>query len=380
MPLSLAQRKRETNHITLWGVVVNIVLSTIKIVGGIAGHSQALIADGLHSLSDLASDGMILVAAKHASEDADEDHPYGHARYETIATVALGTLLIVVGAGIGVDAISRLNQEGTPQIPQLYTLVIAAISIISKEWLYHATKQVALRIKSQMLEANAWHHRTDAISSIIVFIGISGTYFGYPLLDEIAALLVAFMIAKIGIDLARQGVQELVDTALKPELIQQIKQTILSVDDVRQLHMLRSRHMGHNALVDVHIQVSPRLSVSEGHHISEMVEKKLKQTFEEINDVTVHIDPEDDETAASCSQLPLRSELLVTLHHAWQKSGNLNSIQDVTLHYLNGRIDIEAVFPLTNLTSMDEIREIKKNFNATCQQLSYIGACYLNFR
>ncbi|HHO58653.1 MAG TPA: cation transporter, partial [Thiotrichales bacterium] len=183
MELSLDTRKSETNRITLWGVAVNLVLSVIKIIGGIFGHSQALLADGLHSLSDLASDGMVLLASKHAGEDADEDHPYGHARYETLATVALGFLLIGVAVGIGFDAISRLNVESPPLLPHLYTLVIAAISIISKEVLYHATKRVALRIRSQMLEANAWHHRSDAISSIIVFIGIGGTYFGYPLLD-----------------------------------------------------------------------------------------------------------------------------------------------------------------------------------------------------
>ena len=273
-----------------------------------------------------------------------------------------------------------MNQDTPPPIPHLYTLIIAAISVLSKEVLYHATKKVALLIKSQMLEANAWHHRSDAISSIIVFIGIGGTYLGYPLLDVVAALIVAFMIAKIGIDLAKQSVQELVDTALDPETTERIRQAILTIDDVRQLHMLRSRRMGQHALVDVHIQVSPRLSVSEGHHISEMVENKLKQGFDEINDVVVHIDPEDDEAAASCSHLPLRSELLMALHHAWQDINEFAHIDDVTLHYLNGSVSVEASMPISKLASISEAEALQKVFNKTCKQIDCIGDCRLNFR
>lgn len=380
MTMTTDERKQATNHITLWGVAVNLLLSVIKVIGGIFGHSQALLADGLHSLSDLASDGMVLLAAKHAGEDADEDHPYGHARYETLATVGLGFLLIGIAVGIGLDAINRLNEEVQPPLPHMYTLVIAVISIFSKEFLYHATRRVAIRIHSKMLEANAWHHRSDAISSIVVFAGIAGTYYGYPLLDGIAALLVAIMIAKIGVDLARQSVQELVDTALKPEIIEQIRQTILSVDDVQHLHMLRTRRMGHNALVDVHIQVSPKLSVSEGHHISEMVENKLKQTFEDINDVTVHIDPEDDELAASCSHLPLRNELLSVLQEHWKKSERLAAIEDITLHYLDGHIDVEASYPIDQLDSLEDVRAIRQAFVQACQQVTCIGHCQLNFR
>jgi len=172
MDFTIEQRKQETNRITLWGVAVNLVLAVMKITGGLLGQSQALLADGIHSLSDLASDAMVLLAVKHAGEDADEDHPYGHARYETLATVALGLLLIVVAGGIAYDAILRLEHPEEIAIPALYTLLIAAFSIISNEGLYHATRAVAQKIRSPLLEANAWHHRSDAVSSIVVFIGI----------------------------------------------------------------------------------------------------------------------------------------------------------------------------------------------------------------
>jgi len=379
MELTLEQRKQETNRITLWGVAVNLVLAVIKIIGGVLGQSAALLADGIHSLSDLASDAMVLLAVKHAGEDADEDHPYGHARYETLATVALGLFLITVAAGIAYNAIVRLTHPEEIVTPVLFTLVIAAISILSNEWLYHATFAVAKKIRSPMLEANAWHHRSDAISSIVVFVGIGGTYFGFPLLDTIAAILVALMIAKIGLELSLQSVQELVDTALEPEMVEQIRQTILSIDDVRQLHLLRTRRMGHNALIDVHIQVSPKLSVSEGHHITESVEKNLKDKFEEVNDVTVHIDPEDDETSASCMHLPLRTELLLSLSLEWAKHDVLKNIDDVTLHYLDGSVHVEACLPLKYLRTLDDAEPLKQDFDQACKQITCIGESQLHF-
>jgi cation diffusion facilitator family transporter len=379
MGLTLEQRKRETNRITLWGVAVNLMLAVIKIIGGVIGQSQALLADGIHSLSGLASDAMVLFAVKHAGEDADDDHPYGHARYETLATVALGLLLIAVAGGIAYDAILRLQEPSELTTPALFTLIIAVISILSNEGLYHATRAVAQKIHSPMLEANAWHHRSDAISSIVVFVGIGATYIGYPLLDSIAAILVALMIGKIGLDLSKQSMQELVDTALEPEVIENIRSTILDIDDVRHLHMLRTRRMAHNALVDVHIQVSPKLSVSEGHHIAEMVETTLMKNFDDINDVTVHIDPEDDEKAASCKNLPLRSEILSALNSEWSKHATLKNINDVTLHYLDGHVDIEACLPLVHLQRIEDADTLKQDFNQTCATVSCIGACQLHF-
>jgi cation diffusion facilitator family transporter len=379
MDFTTQQRKQETNRITLWGVAVNLVLAVLKIAGGIIGQSQALLADGIHSLSDLASDAMVLVAVKHAGEDADEDHPYGHARYETLATVALGIILIIVAGGIAYDAILRLQNPDEIAVPALFTLAIAAISILSNEGLYHATHAVAQKIRSPLLEANAWHHRSDAISSIVVLVGIGATFIGYPVLDAIAAILVALMIAKIGLDLSRRSAQELVDTALEPEMVNQIKQTILSIDDVRELHLLRTRRMGHNALVDVHIQVSPKLSVSEGHHITESVETSLKDKFEAINDVTVHIDPENDETTAACKHLPLRKELLLMLNNEWAKHEVLKNIDDVTLHYLDGCVHVEACLALRYLQHLDNAHLLKQDFEQLNRHISCIGKSKLYF-
>jgi cation diffusion facilitator family transporter len=379
MEITLEQRTKAINRVTIWGVLVNIMLASTKLVGGVIGQSQALIADGLHSASDLASDGMVLLAAKHAGEDADEDHPYGHERFETIATVALGALLAIVGLGIAYDAITALVSDEVISPPHPFTLWIAAISILSNEVLYHYTKYVGNNIRSKLLIANAWHHRSDAVSSIVVFIGSAGTQMDMPKLDAYAAIVVALMIIKIGVELGYHSMQELVDKGLEPETVQKVRDKILEHEDVRHLHMLRSRTMGHKALVDVHIEVAPKLSVSEGHHISETVEKSLMENFEEINDVTVHIDPEDDEQEASTMSLPLRSELIMALKNEWSKVPELTAINDVTLHYLSGSISVEASMSLDSIDSLEDCRTLQTLFDDACMNVTCVNHTMLRF-
>lgn len=375
MDISKAQRKKAMDTATWWGLIVNLLLSIGKLLVGYIGHSQALIADGLHSLSDLVSDGMVLLATHHSNIDADEDHPYGHARYETFATITLAVLLTAVGIGIGVDAAYRLLDAEKLAIPGIITLWVAGASIASKEILYQYTMIVARRVKSSLLEANAWHHRTDAISSIVVFVGIAGAMWGYPMLDSIAAIIVALMICKIGWELGHQSFQELVDTGLDQETLAQVEQAVLDVHGVKQLHMLRSRRMGHMALVDLHILVSPRLSVSEGHQISEAVEMALIEQFEEIQDVTVHIDPEDDElTENSCRHLPLRDAVLSNLQTLWQDITETRQVQDITLHYLDGKINIELVLPLSLIQPGVEPEQIKSRIRDASKKLNCIGS------
>ncbi|MCW9012414.1 MAG: cation diffusion facilitator family transporter [Gammaproteobacteria bacterium] len=373
MDISLEQRQKETNRVTIIGVIVNIILAISKLVAGFAANSHALIADGFHSFSDLISDAMVLYAAKHSNQEADEEHPYGHARYETLATIGVGLFLILVAAGIAIDAIESLVEPAALSAPGAIALWIAAFSIVSNEGLFQITIRAARRIKSKMLKANAWHHRTDSISSIVVFIGIAGAMIGWPILDDIAAILVALMIAKIGWDLSHQSIQELVDTALEPETIDKIKQHIKNVDGVQEMHMLRSRRMGHNALVDVHILVDSRLSVSEGHQISEAVAYSLVENFDDINDVTVHIDPEDDEHAPnSCKDLPLRSEVMTLLTKCWEDIAETQHISDTTLHYLDGKIDIEITLPLDILDTLESASALKAKIQSASKHLAFI--------
>ena len=375
MEIDNTQRKKAMDKATWWGLIVNLLLSIGKLIFGFIGHSQALIADGLHSLSDLISDGLVLLATHHSNTDADEDHPYGHARYETFATITLAVLLTAVGLGIGIDAVNRLVDYQSIAIPASITLWVAGLSIISKEILYQYTMVIARQVKSKLLEANAWHHRSDAISSIVVFVGITGAMWGYPMLDSIAAIIVAFMICKIGWELGHQSFQELVDTGLEPETLGAIEKAILNIDGVTQLHMLRSRRMGHNALVDVHILVPPRLSVSEGHQISEAVEMALVSGFDEINDVTVHIDPEDDEHSDnSCKHLPLRTEVINDLQACWKDIPQTQKQLDTTLHYLDGKINIELVLPLNIIQSGTDPEGLKQQVTSASSNISCIGS------
>jgi cation diffusion facilitator family transporter len=334
-------RYREIRWVTLVGSAFDLTLGVLKIVFGYLANSQALIADGVHSLSDLATDFMVLFAAKHGSKDADEAHPYGHGRFETLATVALGIALIVVAGGIAWDAIERLFHPEELSQPGVLALLIAGASVVSKEWIYHYTMRLARKLKSNMLRANAWHSRSDAISSVVVMIGVGGTMAGLDYLDSVAAVIVGAMVAKIGWDLVWQSVHELVDTALDPERVELIRKEVLSVGGVRELHMLRTRQMGGEALVDVHVIVDPRLSVSEGHYIGEKVRRRLIKEVEEVADVMVHVDPEDDEKMAPSLNLPNRTWVAEQLQQRWQGLKIASNIARLNLHYLNGKIEVE---------------------------------------
>lgn len=369
-------RYRETRKVTLIGALVNLLLAAGKIVFGFIGQSQSLIADGVHSLSDLASDGLVLLAAKHGSQDADEDHPYGHARIETAFTVGLGVLLIAVGAGIMIDAVHRLFDPNKLLHPGWLALGVAAISVVAKEALYWYTLLVAKKLRSNLLRANAWHHRSDAISSIVVIVGVAGTMAGLDYLDAIAAAGVALMIAKIGWDLSWHSIKELVDTGLDADRVEAIRNCILSVDGVRTLHMLRTRRMGQDALVDVHIMVPPKVSVSEGHHISESVRSRVIHEIDEVTDVMVHIDPEDDETKPPSLKLPLRDELLDMLEEEWAKLPVARDIERVTLHYLDGKVSADVLMPLRVLKA-HEAETLKRDFRAVAGRIEAVSDIHL---
>jgi len=342
-------RYQDIRRVTVVGAVVDLLLGAAKVTVGLSAGSQALVADGVHSFSDLATDFLVLFAAKHAHREADVEHPYGHGRIETVATVVLGVSLVLVAIGISFDAIRRLMAPELLMHPGALALVVALVSVAAKEIIYQYTARAARRLRSKMLLANAWHSRSDAISSIVVVIGVLGTMAGFPYLDALAAVAVALMIAKIGWDLLWQSLQELIDTALGPEEVAAIRNTIMSVSGVRACHMLRTRHSGSDVLADVHILVDPALSVSEGHQIGEAVRRRLMKTNEEVTDVTVHIDPEDDELASPCDHLPLRNEILRRLGQQWQGIESGLEVEKVVLHYLDGRVNVDVFLPLGDL-------------------------------
>ncbi|HEB95128.1 MAG TPA: cation transporter [Sedimenticola thiotaurini] len=373
------QRRDQTQRVTLIGAVINLLLAAAKVVVGWLAQSQALVADGIHSLSDLLSDGLVWFASHHAAQEPDHDHPYGHGRFETLATLGLGLLLALVAVGIVWDAVERLFHPEELLRPGYLALVVAGISILSKEWLYHYTIVVSRRLKSEMLRANAWHHRSDAISSIVVLVGVAGTMAGLTYLDSIAAVLVGLMILRIAWELGWPAVQELADAGLEQERLEKIRGLILAVDGVQAIHMLRTRRMGGQASVDVHVLVDPWVSVSEGHMISQRVMDRLLEEVEEVMDVTVHIDPEDDEVAAPSRGLPLRQQVERALSHCWERHPEARRQQRMLLHYLDGRVHVDLVLPLDDFRSQEESRRLEQSLQQCLDELGGFGRLRLYY-
>ena len=363
------ERYAVIRRVTLVGAAVDLILSFAKIGGGLAAQSQSLIADGVHSLSDLVTDLLVLFAARLAHAKPDADHPYGHERIETAATVALGVVLIAVGAGIALDSLWRLFHPEDLQLPAWWAMAIAAVSVACKEAVYQYTARAARRFRSHLLEANAWHARSDAASSIVVIVGVGGALLGLGYLDALAAVVVSWMIGRMGYRLARRSVEELIDTGLEPEQVEAIRDALMEVDGVRDLHMLRTRQMGPKTLVDVHILLDdPKLSVSEGHQISETARAELIRKFQDVEDVTVHIDPEDDEEVAQGRHLGLRGEIEAKLRAAWSDVPEAKAIRRITLHYLDGRIQVEIELPLGLALGGDAPEPIRRRFEQALKQ------------
>jgi len=372
------QRTQASQKVTIIGAVVDFLLAIFKIIIGILGNSGALIADGIHSFSDLLSDGVVLYAAKHSAEEADDEHPYGHERFETVATLGLAIILAIIGTGIIFDAFNRLQNPGELSHSTLL-LSVAALSIFSKEALYWYTLKVAKTYKSDMLKANAWHHRSDALSSIVVFIGILGSLNGYLYLDGVAAIVVGLMVIYIAWELGLSATKELVDTSIDADQVEKLRHSIGQISGVNSVHSLRTRKIGHMISCDVHVQVDPYLSVSEGHIISVSVERVAKECLEDLMDVTVHIDPEDDETVAPYQDLPERAQALGILTKALFNNKCDGEISRIQLHYLDSRIHVDFYLPLSCLESEKSSDEILTKLHETVNGLDGFGRIKVYF-
>lgn len=275
---------------TLVSVVVNLVLTTVQVLVGVLAHSQALIADGIHSLSDLVSDFVVLLANRHSRKEADEDHHYGHHRYETAASLVLGGLLLSVGVGMLWSAVLKLGDpELIPQVKPV-ALYVALVALVSKELLFRYMLAAAERVRSSMLVANAWHARSDAASSLVVSLGIIGNLMGYPLLDPVAALIVGFLVTKMGWEFGWDALNDLMDRSVSEDQIEQIREILHETPGVQGVHDLRTRKMGDMIMVDAHLEVDGELSVREGHDIASTARQRVMSQLP-VLDVMTHLDP-----------------------------------------------------------------------------------------
>lgn len=284
------ERASAAKRSTWVSVVVNILLCTAQILTGIFAKSQALIADGIHSLSDLIGDFVVLFANHHSQKDADQEHPYGHQRFETAASMVLGALLIIVALGMLWAAFEKLkNPEDIPTVHGA-ALWVVGIALVSKELLFRYMLKIAKRVKSSMLVANAWHARSDAASSMVVAVGIVGNLAGYPILDPIAALFVGLMIGKMGWTFGASAFHDLMDRSADEQEVAAISATLLETPGVLGVHDVRTRKMGDMILVDAHIEVDAHLTVEVGHDIGLAARHAVMQRHRVLNLLT-HIDP-----------------------------------------------------------------------------------------
>lgn len=283
-------RARAASRSTWISVAVNVVLTCAQVIAGVFAHSQALIADGLHSLSDLVSDFVVLLANRHSGKAADADHHYGHHRFETAASLVVGLLLLGVGVGMLWSALGKLTApQSIGQVHQI-ALWVALTTLVAKEGLFRYMLSVAKRVKSSMLVANAWHARSDAASSLVVSLGIAGNLAGYPILDPIAALVVGLMVTRMGWRFGWDALHDLMDRSVDEQERQAIIDTLAGTPGVRAVHDVRTRKMGDLVAVDVHLEVDAHLSVRTGHMVAVAARDRVMQRHRVIH-VMTHVDP-----------------------------------------------------------------------------------------
>lgn len=331
-----ATRGTAARHVTWVSIGVNLVLTTLQIAVGLFAHAQSLVADGFHSLADMVADFMVLLANRHSRDPADDDHPYGHERIETLAALALGLVLIATGGGILYAAIERLQHlDDLPPMASI-ALWVALATLLGKEGLFRYMLRIGERLRSPMLIANAWHARADAASSLVVAAGIAGSLLGWRFLDPIAAIVVGLMVVRMGWRFSWDALAELIDTGIPDDERTAVMATILATPGVVACHALRSRRMAHKVLIDARVQVASHISVSEGHHIAESVHDRVLAAHEDALDVMVHVDVEDEGLRHARAQ-PDRAALLAALREAGLPEV---AAADLTLHYLNGGLEL----------------------------------------
>jgi cation diffusion facilitator family transporter len=354
-------------------MLLDLVLGVAKIVGGLLGNSYALVTDGIHSLTDAFSDVFVIILSRIGRSEPDAEHPWGHGRFETLGTVAMGVLFFTTAGIIIFDGVQRLINESPNNAPGTPALLIALLSIGLKEWIFRYTLVVANKLNSSLLKANAWHSRSDAFSSIAVLAGVSGAMLGYYWMDLVAALVVALIIAKIGWGLCTDALKELVDTAVPQQRRMQIERTIQESDEIQGISGIRSRQSGGSIILEVSLLVDPTISVSRGHQIGEDISKSLKGRFSDVNDVVVHIDPVHEAPLACStnlsSSLPGDALIIAEIKQRWSKILPAHEIESLALNHQS----LGVVIDLT-VTRPKISEKLAKQLQTSLSSLSYVAS------
>ncbi len=351
------------------GAVANLFLSLFKFLGGIFGNSIALIADAFHSLSDLITDVVVYFSHGLGQLPPDKDHPYGHGRAETIGTTVVGLLIVFTGLGVAYAAWQTMF-ESIEKTPGWLAASMACLSIFINEALYHYTLKIGIASKSPSLAANAWHHRTDAISSVAALVGILGAWNGFHIMDPLAGGLVGLMVCKVGYDFSRKGFRDLMDTALSEEHTKKVLAILNEIPEVLHFHDLRSRIIGGEILMDVHILVDPEMTVTEGHRIAEAVRRNVITSFDNVQDVLVHVDGEHDAEVETLYTVT-RKELIEITKPIIEKLEGIKSDPEIRAHHIKGKNIVDVFLQMETNQPMEEIqnrvKELKKQLESTPQ-------------
>ena len=353
----------------LVGAAANLLLSCIKFIGGILGNSMALVADAFHSLSDLLTDVVVYFSHGFGQLPPDQDHPYGHGRAETIGTTIVGLLIIFAGLGVAYESWEAMSSiiEKTPGWIAAST---ACFSILVNEGLYHYTLKIGNATKSPSLVANAWHHRTDAISSIAALVGVIGAWNGISIMDPLAGALVGLMVCKVGYDFTREGFRDLMDTALSEEHTKKVFAILNEIPEVLHFHDLRSRTIGGEILMDVHILVNPEMTVTEGHQIAEVVRRNIIKEFGNVQDVLVHVDGEHDAEVENLYNTT-RRDITEIINPIIEGLERVRSNPEIRTHHIKGKILLDVFLQMEGNQEMEgiqkRINEIKSRLEANPQ-------------
>ena len=340
-----AGRSRAIRRTTLTAIVINTILTVGQISVGLFANAFSLVADAAHTLSDLVTDFLVLIAGQRGADPADHNHPYGHGRIETVTSLLLGASLVGVVVGFLWTSGIRLQNMGT-QVPlHPAALIMAVLTLLAKEGLFRFTLAAGKRLKAPLLEANAWHARSDAASSLVVAIGIGGSLLGFRFLEPLAASVVGFLILSMGVRLGWRAVRELIDTGLSGEELVRLREIIASTPGVLGLHDLRTRRMANRVLCDAHIEVDPRITVSEGHFIAVDVELAVRAAYPEVAEVLVHVDIEaNDNAVPKEGRLPRRDTVLADIRQLLGTDTVTVVVDHVEIHYLENQIEVGVVF------------------------------------
>ena len=279
--------------VSIISIIANVVLAAFKLVAGILAHSSAMLSDAIHSASDLFSTFVVMIGIKIASKEPDEEHPYGHERMECVAAIILATILCITGLGIGKNALSNITgNSGEMAVPGVLALIAAIVSIIVKEAMFWYTRHYAKKIDSGALMADAWHHRSDALSSIGAFIGIIFARMGYVMMDSIACLVICVFIVKAAYDIFKDAIDKMVDKSCSLEVEAEIRTIVMSVDGVKGIDSLSTRLFGNKMYVDIEIRADGEKTLNETHEIAEAVHDSIGAQFEKVKHIMVHVNPD----------------------------------------------------------------------------------------